>query len=235
MGSPLLSYYVRLTDFLGRALGPDYEVALHDLTDHNCSIIAIANNHISGREVGAPLTNVGLKVLKDGSYEETDYLLHYPGLSASGKALRSSTFFIKDGGRLVGMLCINFDDSRYQAASQMILQLCHPDNFVETSFQFDTDRTGDMHLSSAERFHNSIHGVTGDAVARELSRMGMSADHLTSEERMSIIAALEPQGIFLLKGAVKEVSDALQCSQATIYRYLTQVRKEPVEAVGVDS
>ena len=72
MGSALLSYYVRLTEFLGRALGPDYEVALHDLTDDHCSIIAIANNHVSGREVGAPLTNVGLKVLKDKSYEQTD-------------------------------------------------------------------------------------------------------------------------------------------------------------------
>ena len=38
-------------------------------------------------------------------------------------------------------------------------------------------------------------------------------------------------GIIML---LQIISDALQCSQATIYRYLTQVRKEPVEAVGVD-
>ena len=44
----LLRQYARLTDFLGRALGPDYEVALHDLTDTNRSLIAIANGHISG-------------------------------------------------------------------------------------------------------------------------------------------------------------------------------------------
>ena len=29
----LLRQYVKLTEFLGAALGPDYEVALHDLTD----------------------------------------------------------------------------------------------------------------------------------------------------------------------------------------------------------
>ena len=39
----LLRQYVKLTEFLGAALGPDYEVALHDLTDKNRSIIAIAN------------------------------------------------------------------------------------------------------------------------------------------------------------------------------------------------
>ena len=31
----LLQHYVKLTEFLGQALGPDYEVALHDLTDKN--------------------------------------------------------------------------------------------------------------------------------------------------------------------------------------------------------
>ena len=49
----LLQHYVKLTEFLGQALGPDYEVALHDLTDKNRSIIAIANNHVSGAEHSA--------------------------------------------------------------------------------------------------------------------------------------------------------------------------------------
>ena len=48
MANPLLQHYIKLTEFLGQALGPDYEVALHDMTDKNRSIVAIANNHISG-------------------------------------------------------------------------------------------------------------------------------------------------------------------------------------------
>ena len=47
--NPLLQQYMKLTEFLGLTLGPDYEVALHDLTNKDRSIIAIANNHISGR------------------------------------------------------------------------------------------------------------------------------------------------------------------------------------------
>ena len=90
MASQLLQHYVKLTEFLGHALGPDYEVALHDLTDKNRSIIAIANSHVSGRELGAPLTNTALKILRDRSYESQDYLLHYRGVSAGGKTLRSS-------------------------------------------------------------------------------------------------------------------------------------------------
>ncbi|MFR4851834.1 MAG: PAS domain-containing protein [Butyricicoccus sp.] len=117
VASQLLQQYVKLTEFLGHTLGPDYEVALHDLTDRNRSIVAIANSHVSGRKLGAPLTNTALKILRDKSYESQDYLLHYRGVSADGRILRSSTFFIKQNGKLIGMLCINFDDSRYHAVS----------------------------------------------------------------------------------------------------------------------
>lgn len=94
--NPILEQYKKLTEFLGLALGPDYEVALHDLTDKNRSVIAIANGHISGREVGAPLTNLALSILRDKSYETSDYRLHYYGVSVNGKDLRSNTLFIKE-------------------------------------------------------------------------------------------------------------------------------------------
>lgn len=93
--SLILQHYIKLTEFLGKALGPDYEVALHDLTRKDRSIIAIANNYISGREVGAPLTNMSLSILRDKSYERMDYHLHYYSINVNGKDLRSSTFFIK--------------------------------------------------------------------------------------------------------------------------------------------
>lgn len=230
MANPLLQHYMKLTEFLGQALGPDYEVALHDLTDKNRSIIAIANNHVSGREVGAPLTNVALKILMDKSYESQDYRLHYCGVSAAGKTLRSSTLFIKQNGRLIGMLCINFDDSRYQAASESILRLCHPDSFVEDHCQpVNTQGGSDAARAvpaTTESFHNSIDAVAGDAVGRELARLGVTADRLTPDERIQIISSLETGGIFLLKGAVKDVADALHCSQASVYRYLSQIKKE---------
>ena len=168
MANPLLQHYIKLTEFLGQALGPDYEVALHDMTDKNRSIVAIANNHISGREIGAPLTNVALKILMDKSYETQDYRLHYCGLSAEGKTLRSSTMFIKHNGKLVGMLCINFDDSRYLAASENVLRLCHPDIFIDDHIAPQQAEPGDPFPravpATTESFHNSIDAVAGDAV-----------------------------------------------------------------------
>lgn len=220
--------YELLTEFLGKALGPDYEVALHDLTDKNRSIVAIANGHVSGRSVGAPLTNVALGILKDKSYETRDYMVHYAGVTINGKDLRSSTMFIKENGELVGMLCINFDDSRYHAISQQILALCHPDSFDREALPFVGGENGHVHRGP-ETFRNSTEAVAIEAVSRELEKLGVPADRLTSDERLQIIAALEAGGIFLLKGSVKDVAAGLSCSQASVYRYLSQIRSEGVE------
>ncbi|MDY5612634.1 helix-turn-helix transcriptional regulator [Dysosmobacter sp.] len=230
----LLQHYVKLTEFLGQALGPDYEVALHDLTDKNRSIIAIANNHVSGREIGAPLTNVALSILRDKSYETSDYRLHYYGVSVNGKDLRSSTMFIKQNGRLIGMLCINFDDSRYRALSNQLMGLCHPDIFVEDVVIPSIPEPGAASAPpparhAPEKFRNSTEAVAIDAINRELERLGVTADRLTSEERLKIINALETNGIFLLKGAVKDVAAGLHCSQASVYRYLSQVKSGSAE------
>lgn len=224
--NPILQQYVKLTEFLGLALGPDYEVALHDLTNKDRSIIAIANGYISGREVGAPLTNMALGILRDRSYESSNYCLHYHGISANGKSLRSSTFFIKQDGRLIGLLCINFDDSRYREVSDRLLSLCHPDLFVETVLPPQTrdPKEDAVERPAPESFRNSADAVTADAISRELDRLGVVADRLTSEERLKVITALEASGTFLLKGAVKSAAASLHCSQASIYRYLSQIK-----------
>lgn len=219
----LLQHYIKITEFLGLALGPDYEVALHDMTDKNRSIIAIANNHVSGREIGAPLTNVALSILRDKSYETSDYRLHYYGVSINGKDLRSSTMFIKQNGRLIGMLCINFDDSRYRELSGKLMGLCHPDMFVDDVVLTSTTEKKN---NAPEKFRNSTEAVAIDAINRELEHLGVTADRLTGEERLKIITSLEANGIFLLKGAVKDVAAGLCCSQASVYRYLSQVKND---------
>ena len=230
MANPLLQHYIKLTEFLGQALGPDYEVALHDMTDKNRSIVAIANNHISGREIGAPLTNVALKILMDKSYETQDYRLHYCGLSAEGKTLRSSTMFIKHNSKLVGMLCINFDDSRFHEISDAILKLIHPDDFVHHHyFPVDAPAKQPMqpqHAPSvpAEHFQSDMNGLMEELFETVTKSVDVPLDRLTQAERTRIIAQLHEQGMFELRGAVQFTVKKLSCSQASIYRYIKKAK-----------
>ena len=91
-----LEPYRVVVSFLGEALGPDYEVVLHDLTSEDGTIVAIVNNHISGRTEGAPLSNMALRFIQERMYEKQDYLAGYQGASQAKGRLRSSTMFIKD-------------------------------------------------------------------------------------------------------------------------------------------
>ena len=168
---------------------------------------------------------MALSSLRGKSYERMDYHLHYYSINVNGKGLRSSTFFIKDNGKLIGLLCINFDDSRYRAISDHILKLCHPDLFVtDVLAQPLPENEDDVSArSSPEKFRNSADAVALDAINRELERMGVTPGHLTHSERLQVITSLESAGIFLLKGAIKSAAAALGCSTASIYRYLSQI------------
>lgn len=220
MNKVKLAQYTALVKFLGAALGPDYEIVLHDINGKDQSVAAIANGRISGRNVGAPLTDKALRFIADKTYQDQDFLCNYTGRSKDERTLRASTMFIKDdGGRLIGMLCINFDPSRYQKASQDILKLCSLDGeiFLE-----------DNHLHPAgevENFSDSISEVT-DTVLKRYLKDGIPPERLTQEEKMAIVKQLEERGIFLLKGAVNEVATRLHCSAASIYRYLGKINKQ---------
>ncbi|MEG0852452.1 MAG: PAS domain-containing protein, partial [Angelakisella sp.] len=206
------------------------EVTLHDFTNKSSSIIAIANGHVSGRHIGAPLTNVGLQMLADKSYENSEFRLNYSGLSSGGKMLRSSSMFIKDDmGRPVGMLCINFDDSRFQEVSTRLLQLCHPDEFVNQNITYESNpaklQLTETPPEGTESFHNSLFGVA-DEVLLQIIGDKLSPDRLTQDEKMHIVDAMDQKGVFMLKGAVGHVAEKLCCSQASIYRYLSKISRD---------
>lgn len=222
MSHPVLEHYKKLTEFLGVALGPDYEAALHDLTDRSRSIIALANGHISGRQLGAPLSDEVLQFLLDKSGGQADCLLHYHGVSATGKALRCSTLFIKDKEkRLIGLLSLYFDDSRHREMSEKILSLCHPDSFLLADAPPIAPA---LSGAAAQTAHGADTAAAGAAV-RALASLGISPSRLTAGERVKIIMALHADGVFLRKGAVKAVAQALACSPASIYRYLAQTKQ----------
>ena len=125
MDREMKRHYTLLVDFLGKILGPDYEVALHELLDDSNEIIAIANGELTGRHLGSPLSNKMLEFLTSRLYETQDYVLRFESTSVTGKKLCSNSLFIKDPhGRLVGLLCINFDSGSCPPVSWTCAAAC---------------------------------------------------------------------------------------------------------------
>lgn len=227
MTSTQLHYFTEITRFLGVTLGPDYEVALHDISNNNGALVAIANSHISGRRIGAPLPDSARKLIEEKYPEVDSFISHYYTLTDDKKVLRSSTMFIKDRtGNLLGLLCINFDDSRYRELSQKVLGLCHPDAFVDTNFDFDRSRlAAKEHTDHAVKAVSASGGNVSAMIIDILKSHGISGESLSFEEKMIVVKELDSRGAFLIKGAVKEIADLIGSSPASIYRYLSKLKK----------
>lgn len=212
--NPLIKQYIPLVDFLAQVLGPNTEVVLHDVSNIDCSIVAIKNNHISGRTVGSPATNLVLKILKDKRYKDKPYITNYQGISANGKSLKSSTYFIRDEQQqIIGLLCINID---YEKFAQFR-------NFLNEILDLPADNNGEDPL---EHFSTSVKEVAHESIVSIMSKFDVSPHRMSQEERMAIVKEMYDNGVFLLKGAIGEVASLLKTSEATIYRYLNKIKKE---------
>lgn len=230
MTSDILQQYTVIVDFLGKTLGPDYEVVLHDLNpDHN-EIVAIANGHISGRNVGGPLTDAVLKMLTGKSYLTKNFISNYKGVTENGHILRSSTMFIKDeSGTPVGLLCINFDDSRFTEIHKKLLSVVHPQEFWETSSMIykpvsDPSKPVSAELDSiTENFSMDIPSLMQKIFDDATVSLTTPIDRLNQNEKKEIIQKLQERGMFQLKGAISYVARRFCCSSATVYRYLSDL------------
>lgn len=207
-----LKKYIPLVDFLAEVFGDDAEVVLQDVSDFNNSVISIRNNHISGRKLGAPATNLVLKVM-NGNFTDKNYVTNYRGVSAVGKVVRSSTYFIKDDKNVVvGMLCINIDiDKLVQLKNHLDGILKLPEEIFE---------------KTTERFSVSAEGLASDSIETILEESGISPERMSQEEKMEVVYKLDKNGVFLVKGSICKVASVLNVSNATIYRYLSKIRRE---------
>lgn len=230
MNSNILQHYTVIVEFLGKALGPDYEIVLHDLSSKDFAIVAIANQHISGRKAGGPLTDAALRMLYSKAYESDDFLCNYKGIAQNGHVLRSSTMFIRDENRNpIGLLCINFDDQRYKELQEKLLSVVHPESFLG-QYPEDVQPTLPKAAASQERptpmtenFSMDIPSLMEKIFDDATVSLTTPIDRLNQFERRDIVQQLNEQGIFQLKGAVSFVARKFSCSNATIYRYLSEI------------
>jgi len=232
MPSDILQQYKVIVKFLEKTLGPDYEIVLQDLHPGRCRISAIANGHISGRQIGNPLTDAALQMLSDKLYETTDYISNYQGIAENGHVLRSSTMFIKDeSGNPVGLLCINFDDSRYAELQKKLLAVIHPEEFLETSLISQKIASAPtkkpIHTKTiTENFSMDIPSLMQKIFDDATISLTTPIDRLNQGEKKDIIQKLQERGLFQLKGAIPFVARRFSCSTATVYRYLNELANE---------
>ncbi|NIZ47657.1 PAS domain-containing protein (plasmid) [Entomospira nematocerorum] len=240
---PKLEEYSKLITFLTKVLGSSYEIVLNDLYDPENSIIQIHHSHISERKPRESLSSFALKLWYTKAYLDKDYICNYQSQARNQRILRSSTFFIKDDqGELLGMLCINYDNTRHHELAKAIVALGHPDGFLTHHPVLHDNEVIDVNIQ--ERFNESSHEIICEVINDRLRVQGINVLdlsyemrrkwilQLSFEEKLDIIKKMKDHGVFFLKGAVSEVSKELHCSQPSIYRYLSKINQ--LEAPSVN-
>ncbi|MFT5700979.1 MAG: putative transcriptional regulator YheO [Desulforhopalus sp.] len=214
----LLRHYSLLIKFLGEALGKNCEIVLHDTDNHPESIIAIVNGHVTGRKVGAPITQLALEWITDEVYKKVDFVGPYAAKTESSNPLCSSGWFIKDdSGKLVGMVCINVDITHQMQVSKSLSLLMDD---INLPFKEMNNGNG---TQSPEEFHSNIKEFTGAVIKRALENSSVSPERMNPDEKIEILRELNKDGVFQLKGSVSIVADHLATSEPTIYRYLKKL------------
>lgn len=223
----MLNHAKTLVEFLSQVLGPDYEIALHDLRKDPSTVLVVTNGHVTDRKEGDLMSDLVLDIIESGEWETQDYLYNHKGISNDNKNLVSSTFFFKNKqNQLIGMLCINYDVSRYVELSQQVLALGNliPTTSETAEADIESLLLTDNTDSAAESLQSLIKAVANDVLGSD----SIPLDRLTQGEKLVIIERLYQKGIFSLKGSVTHVASALFSSEASIYRYLGKINKSPV-------
>lgn len=210
----LLKLFVPMVDFLGHVLGKHAEVLLHDVSSPEQSVIAICNGSLTGRDVGSPMTDLAFQIQSQERYKGQDYIVNYKA-SSQHKIFQSSTYYIKNNGELVGMLCINIDTS----ASQELLHTVK--HFIESINQMPSVDTAIQEV--AEKLDLPIVSYADSVIERTIADSGILPKRMTSDEKKDIVRKLHEQGITRMKGAVSEIATQLNLSESTIYRYISQL------------
>jgi len=213
----IVNRFIPLVKFLGAFLGDHCEVVLHDVVRRSDSVLAIANSEkISGRKIGAPLTDLALKFVMEREHEKRDWAMGYATKTHDGRPLHSATYFIRDdNGELAGMLCLNMDVSDLLQARDTINRLAK--GFSSTGKAVKED----LHLT--ENFPSSIEDLTENIIKQVINEVDVPPDRMNAGEKMDIVRSLNNRGVFLLKGTVHLVAKHLASSEPTVYRYLQKV------------
>ena len=188
----LLENLCRIADGLVAFWGRDYEIAIHDLSRLESSLVHIAGE-VTKRAPGAPATDFLINHLSRYGSDAPD-VRPYRAQGRHGEPLRGSLVYIKDDkGVPVFAMCINQNISRQMAAIAAL------EDQIRTAPAEDSrnDGTQETFAATSEETMEAI-------VRKVLQQFGKLPTELDREERIALIAQFDQHGAFRFKGSYRK-------------------------------
>ena len=196
---------------IANTFGEDCEVVAHDLEDPEHSVVYVANNKVTGREIGQSFYTLVSKVMLSEGLAD-DHADNYYFTAANGKLIRSSTLMIRDeAGEVSGAICINLDTSRVTQQMEYLQSLMP-----------NRKNTGIVSRQEADTEEGSISDMVDDLIQRIVG--SSPVETMSRDQRIEKVRFMEEKGIFLMKGSVEKAAEELGVNKVTVYSYLDEIR-----------
>lgn len=209
----VLDSYRPVVEALGGAFGPFCQVVLASLEEPRATVIALANGHISHRYVGEPVMPDGLEFLEKYAWLGSKMPDEKPQWreirSSDGRRLRNSNVGIFNGTKLIGYLGINVD---------MDVSLA---DFVDTFHM----KTGTEEERIPRHFDGDSSRFLVKSLEKALEEEKRDRRKNAKQRVKRLIAWMEAQGAFDVRGAVDFVAQRLEVSRNTVYLHLRSLRE----------
>ncbi|MET9245945.1 PAS domain-containing protein [Nonomuraea sp. NPDC003709] len=204
---------------LAQAMGPKTEAVLHNLTTMPNTIAAIGGT-LTGRDIGGPPTDLGLRTFKAGW---TEHLIGYRSETADGLVMRSSSiFFHAPSGKSVVCLCVNTDIGDLKRAEEILHAMTALAPGAGPMLDTPPGRP-------AETFPVSLESLGEGILDNAINGAGVPVDLMKKSHKVAVVEDLNKRGFFTLRGAVDQAAQRLNVSRFTIYNYLNELQAETVD------
>ncbi len=199
----MMEFLKRLAVALAKQFGDNCEVVVHDLTKAENTIVAIENGHVSHRKIGDGPSHIVLEAMKKDSSELTDHL-GYLARTHDGRIVKSSTIFIRDeGGKVEGILSINYDITGLLMAEGAVKSIINHDNGEKP-----------------ERIPQNVNDLLDDLIDQSVANVGKPVALMSKEDKIRAIQYLNNAGAFLITKSGDKVAKHFGISKYTLYSYI---------------
>lgn len=198
----LLREAEKIVQALGAMFAPSCEVVLHDLTQPEKAIVAIANN-LSNRSIGDAASEMGLERISSPAFP--DVVQNYANVFPDGRPAKSTSIGLRNSqGQFVAAICLNLDVSIFNSVNAILQQLTA------------VVQTEPRQPEEGARSLADIAAVINQFAASQATQPRA----LSSEQRFQVIQQLKMQGYLQLRGAATMAAEALGISRVSVYNLL---------------
>lgn len=208
-----LNSYGRLAEMVADLVGPHCEVVIHSFESLEQSVVKIVNGHHTGRKTGSPITDMGLRMLRQflqtGEVNSKSYFTR----NRDGEILKSTTCVVAgEFNKPVGLFCVNINLS---VPFPEIIKTLMPEFSATPALK--------------ENFGTDVYDVVGTATDAAIRQVYDDPAVNMKARNKAIVYHLFENGIFEFKEATNIVAGKLNISKHAIYKYLREFKTSIVD------